>query len=140
MDTELGADPGRLRRDERHPQALAKRVAVADGGHEAGHRAYPPNRLVARGVGVERVDLERDQAPLGPRALALRERRLAAEEIAFVPGDPAIHAGHPRRAILGEFGRPDTEALFEPEREKRVIAVFPQAQVASGFDQGPAQG
>ena len=102
-------------------------------------RARPPDRLVAGRVGVERVDFERDQLALGRRALALHQRRLAADKIALVPGDPAVHAGHARSMILREFRRPDAEALFEPERQQRVIAVFPDPEVASGFEQGPAQ-
>ena len=86
---------GGFRRNQRHRQALTHRVAVAAGSHEADHCARSPDRLVTGRVGIDRVDFERDQLALRRRSFAIGQRRLAAEEIGFVPGDPAIHAGHP---------------------------------------------
>src|ERR1700722_10522062 len=138
MHAELGADCGGFRRNQRQRQALAYRVAVAAGGYKADHRAQSPDWLVAARIRIVRVAFKRDQLALGRRPLALRKRGLAAEKIAFVPGDPAIHAGHARRTILRELRRPDAEALLEPQRQKRVIAVLPNAKVPSRLDQGPA--
>src|SRR5271163_1248753 len=114
-------------------------MAIAARGHEAGHGPGTPDWLIAGRVRVDRVDFERDQLPVRRRTLALHERRLAADELALVPGDPAVHAGHARGIGLGELGRPDAETLFEPERQEGVVAIFPDAKLAPRLEQRPAQ-
>src|ERR1700733_6602114 len=114
-------------------------MAVAAGGYEADYGARLPDRLIASRVRIVRVDFKRDQLALGRRLLALRKCGLPAQKIALVPGDPAVHTGHPRRAVLCEFRRPYAEAFLEPQRQKRVVAVLLNAKVAPRLEQSPAQ-
>ena len=113
-------------------------MAVAARGDEADLAAVPPDRFVARGVGVS-ASISSVTSWWRRRAVALGERRSPADEVALVPGDPAVHAGHARRVGLGELRRPDPEALFEPQREQGVVAVFPDAEVAAGGEQRAPQ-
>ena len=114
-------------------------MTVAARGDKADFAAIAPDRLVARSVRVERVDFQRRELMRGRRAVAFGESRRPADEFALVPGDPAVHARHPGRIGLGELRRPDAEALFEPEREKGVIAVFAKAEVPARVDQRAPQ-
>src|SRR5271156_5465318 len=103
-------DRGKFRRYKRHRQTLANPMTVAARSREPDAPPIAPNRLIARGVRIDRVHFEGDELMRRRRSLALRQCLLASDEIAFVPGDPTVHAGHPRSIDLSELGRPDPEA------------------------------
>ena len=125
--------------DQRHGQRLAGRVPVAARGDETDAGLARPDRLEPAGVGTLGVDLERDETLRRPVPLAFGERRVAPDEIALLPVDPAVHAGFARRVALGEFRRPDAEALLQPEREKRVEADLADAVIRPRLQQRAAQ-
>src|SRR6056297_2804400 len=125
--------------DERHGEGVADRMAIATGGDETHALSALPDRLVARRVRPVRVDRERQQLLRRPVAVAFRQGGLAAREIRLVPGDPAVHPGHPGRAVLGEFLRPDAEALLQPERAEGVVANLLQAEIGARREKHPAQ-
>ncbi len=114
-------------------------MAVSAGGDEPDLTAVPPDRLVAGGVRVKRVDLQGDELTGRRRPVALGQRHRPADEIALVPGDPPVHPGHARGVGLGELRRPDAEALLQPQRVEGVISVFPHVEVAAGRQQRSPQ-
>src|SRR5579883_1926331 len=127
MRRQLSPDPGAIAVEHRQGEALADRMPVAARGDEADSPPVPPDRLIAAGVGADRVDFERRDSP--PRAVSLFvQGRFAPDEIALVEGDPLVEAGHARRVVLGEFARPDAEALFEAKRANRVEPIFDRAK------------
>src|SRR5580693_8364682 len=132
-------DRGKFRRYERHRQTLTNPMTVAARSREPDAPPIAPNRLIARGVRIGRVHFEGDELMRRRRTLALDQCLLASDEIAFVPGDPTVHAGHPRGIDLSELGRPDPEALFEPQRVESDISILGHAEVLAGFEQQTAQ-
>src|SRR5262245_30584479 len=119
MRGQLCADPAGRGIDHRQGEALSNRMAITAGGDETDALAVPPDRLIAAGVSVDGLDIERDNPP--PCAgSTFAQRRLATDEIVFVEGYPLIQPGRAGRVVLGEFTRPDAEALFEAQRADRV--------------------
>src|SRR5277367_794357 len=130
---------GEFRRNQRHRQTLADRMTIAAGSREPDAPTIAPNRLVARGVRIDRIHFEGHEPMRWRRTLALGQCLFASDEIEFVPGDPTVHAGHPRGIDLSELGRPDPKALFESQRVESHISIFGHAEVLAGFDQQTAQ-
>ena len=90
---------------------LTHAMTVATRRDPANDLTVAPDRLVAVGIGVDRVDRQRHQPPLGTgRALALGGG--AADEIALGEIDEAIEPGFAGRVDRPVFARPVAEAFF----------------------------
>ena len=114
-------------------------VAIGARGHEPDPLAISPDRLIARGIRIVCVNLQRDLHLRGAIAISLCNRTCASDEVALVPCNPAIHRSHARRTILCEFRRPDTKVLFDPRGQHRVEADLANALIGPGFQQDAAQ-
>src|SRR5450631_4026240 len=102
MNGKVRSDLGQLRRHERHRQTLAYRVTIAAGRDETDAMFSTPDRFVARRIRINCIHFKRDRLMGWPRPGALGRRLFTAYEIAFVPSDPAVHAGHTWRVPLSE--------------------------------------
>src|SRR5262249_28009106 len=99
-----------------------------------------PDGFVPGRVGIDSIDLKRDKVARRRAALSLPQRRVTANETVLAEIDPAVHAGHAGGVGLGEFARPDTEALLQPQRIGCVVAVFANTVPRADLEQGLAQG
>src|SRR5258708_35968601 len=139
VDCERPANFRDVRGHQRHREALADRVAIAARRDKPDDLAAAPDRFIIGGIGIGRVDLERDERPLRREPFPFGLRRVPADELAFFPRDPAIQPGHPRRVGLRELGGPDAEALFQAQRVESDEAVFSDAEILRRLEQLPAQ-
>ncbi len=86
------------------------RVGIAGIYHEAGERALEP-------------------------ALSLTQQRVAADEVALVEIDEAIHSGLERRVVRRHVVAPETVGLLEPHGVERSVAEVDNPVLPAGFHQ-----
>ncbi len=95
VDCERPANFRDVRGHQRHREALADRMAIAARCDKPDDLAAAPDRFITGGIGIGRVDLERDERPLRREPFPFGLRRLPADELAFFPRDPAIQRAVP---------------------------------------------
>ena len=70
------------------------------------------NGLVPAGIGVSCVNLQCHLQLFRAVAVALRNRRILADEPRLVPRNPPVHTSHGGSVALGEFTAPDPKTFF----------------------------
>src|SRR5262249_19614592 len=138
LTDDLDPDPvrrtGATRRDVAERERALRAVTVAAGSYPAHHPALVPDRLITDGVGITRIDREREQAQSAARGLLL-DRRRAADEIALVEIDEASEARLVRPIDGAILARPCTEALLDAHGVQRTAAEELQTLLAPGSAQ-----